>query len=164
MQCAASSIRASASKISGATLSGTVSIRTAERSHSLVSMVWSNSKAARSSRSRRKWRTSNQPKITPVRTVAAVATFAIVLMSMPVSWRLSPKMKSRRFTRNLRLLRYRLWLSLIVDDDAIDHAGLAGAVIVNVHARTGLDHRGLDFFSGLVHVANRLAQHIADRI
>jgi len=33
----------------------------------------------------------------------AVATFAIVLMSMPAFCRFREKMKSRRFTRNLRL-------------------------------------------------------------
>src|SRR5256885_8449138 len=162
MECATSSIFGSASRISGATLSGKVSTATAERSHSLVNIVWSNSNAARSRRSRRKWRTSNQPKITPVSTVIAVATFAIVPISIPVLCRFGEKMKSRRFTRNLRLLSYCFVNFLFADDDAIPNAGFASAVIINVHTCSRPNPGGFDLTARAVHETNCLAQRIAD--
>src|SRR6202011_3456485 len=47
-------------------------------------------------------------------------------------------------------------------DDAIDDAGLASAVIINVHARARLDPRGLDLSARPVQETDCLAQRITD--
>src|SRR5713226_9240427 len=76
--CAASKSFGFACRSSTAFASGADRTRTAERIHSGVSMAWTTSKAARSSRSRRARTTSNIPKTRPMITAAAVATLATV--------------------------------------------------------------------------------------
>src|SRR5882724_4278675 len=82
--------------------------------------------------------------------------------AMPAIMTARRKMKSRRFTRNLRLLGYCFVNFLFVDDDAIHNAGLAGAVIINVHARARPNPGGFDLAAGPVQETNCLAQRIAD--
>src|SRR5436305_9334891 len=92
----------------------------------------------------------------------AVATLAIGPISMPPSCQHPRKMKSRRFTRNLRLPGYGCVGRLFVEYDAIDYAGLASAVIIHVHARARPNPCGFDLRARPVQETNGLAQGIAD--
>ena len=53
---------------------------------------------------------------------------------------------------------------ILVNDDAIDDVRLTGVVVIDMHACSRADPPGFDFSAGLVHVMNRLAEDIRDRI
>jgi hypothetical protein len=54
--------------------------------------------------------------------------------------------------------------SILVNYDAIDDVGLTSVVVIDMHACSRADPLGFDFSAGLVHVLNRLAEDIRDRV